>query len=70
MKNLLTTLCLTIAVLLGSMGVSLGEEVLTGEYLRALKTMGGSGLEWVDIIFRYCSEISNLYPKTIIPEVD
>ena len=54
MKNLLTTLCLTIAVLLGSMGVSLGEEGLTGEYLRALKTMGGSGLEWVDIIFRYC----------------
>ena len=54
MKILLTTLCLTIAVLLGSVGVSLGHEGLDGEYLRALKTMGGSGISWVDALFRYC----------------
>jgi hypothetical protein len=54
MKYLTTIFCLTILVLLGGMGSSLGEGGLTGEYLRALKTMGGSGLEWVDVIFRYC----------------
>ena len=54
MKTLLTTLCLTIAVLLGSVGMSFGHEGLDGEYLRALKTMGGSGISWVDALFRYC----------------
>ena len=54
MKYVAIILCLTIAVLLGGMGSSLGEGGLNGEYLRALKTMGGSGIEWVDVIFRYC----------------
>ena len=54
MKTLLTTLCLTIAVLLGSVEMSFGHEGLDGEYLRALKTMGGSGISWVDALFRYC----------------
>ena len=54
MKILLTTLCLTIAVLLGSAEMSFGHEGLDGEYLRALKTMGGSGISWVDALFRYC----------------
>ena len=54
MKTLLTTLCLTLAVLLGSAGESIGHEGLDGEYLRALKTMGGSGISWVDALFRYC----------------
>lgn len=27
---------------------------LNGEYYGALKTMGGSGIEWIDVIFRYC----------------
>ena len=54
MKTLLTTLCLTIAVLFGSVEMSFGHEGLDGEYLRALKTMGGSGISWVDALFRYC----------------
>jgi Mn2+/Fe2+ NRAMP family transporter len=54
MRKLTATLCLTIAVLLGSAGVSLGHEGLDGEYLRAIKTMGGSGINWIDAIFRYC----------------
>ena len=54
MKTLLTTLCLTIIVFLGSAEMSFGHEGLDGEYLRALKTMGGSGISWVDALFRYC----------------
>ena len=27
---------------------------LDSEYFRALKTMGGSGVNWIDAIFRYC----------------
>jgi len=29
-------------------------QELNGEYFRTLKTMGGSGIEWMDVIFRYC----------------
>ena len=29
-------------------------QELNGEYFRALKTMRGSGIEWMDVIFRYC----------------
>ena len=54
MRKFTATLCLTLAVLLGSAGVSLGHEGLDGEYFRALKTMGGSGINWIDAIFRYC----------------
>ena len=54
MRNLTTILCLTLTLLLGSVGVSLGHEGLDGEYLRAIKTMGGSGINWIDAIFRYC----------------
>ena len=58
MRNLTATLCLTIAVLLGFvLGIawmSIGNDALDGEYLRALKTMGGSGINWIDAIFRYC----------------
>jgi hypothetical protein len=58
MKNLTATICLTLAVLLGFiLGIawmSIGNETLDGEYLRALKTMGGSGVNWIDAIFRYC----------------
>jgi hypothetical protein len=54
MKKLSLTLCLTVAVLLGSAGVSGGHEGLDGEYLRALKTVGGSGVNWIDAIFKYC----------------
>ena len=54
MRNLTTILCLTLTILLGSVGVSLGHEGLDGEYLRAIKTMGGSGINWIDAIFRYC----------------
>ena len=58
MRKLRATLCLTIAVLLGFvLGIawmSIGNDALDGEYLRALKTMGGSGINWIDAIFRYC----------------
>jgi len=58
MRNLTATICLTVAVLLGFvLGIawmSIGNDALDGEYLRALKTMGGSGINWIDAIFRYC----------------
>ena len=58
MKNLTATLCLTLAVFLGFvLGIawmSIGNDALDGDYLRALKTMGGSGVNWIDAIFRYC----------------
>jgi len=34
--------------------MSIGHEALDGEYLRAHKTMGESGINWADAIFRYC----------------
>ena len=58
MKKLAVTLCLTLAVLLGFvLGIawmSIGNDALDGDYLRALKTMGGSGVNWIDALFRYC----------------
>ncbi len=58
MKKLTATLCLTIAVLLGFiLGVAWTDSVHDGadsEYFRALKTMGGSEIYWIDAIFRYC----------------
>ena len=58
MRNLTATICLTLAVLLGFvLGIawmSIGNDALDGDYLRALKTVGGSGINWIDAIFRYC----------------
>jgi hypothetical protein len=58
MRNLTATICLTLAMILGFvLGIalmSIGNDALDGEYLRALKTMGGSGINWIDAIFRYC----------------
>ena len=58
MRKLTATLCLTIAVLLGFiLGVAWTGSVHDGadsEYIRAHKTMGGSGIDWIDSIFRYC----------------
>ena len=58
MRKLTVTICLTLAVILGFvLGIawmSIGNDALDGEYLRALKTMGGSGVNWIDAIFRYC----------------
>ena len=34
--------------------MSIGHEGSDVEYFRALKTMGGSGINYVDAIFRYC----------------
>jgi len=34
--------------------MSISNDALDGEYLRALKTIGGSGVNWIDAIFRYC----------------
>ena len=39
---------------LGTMWMSVGQAGLDGEYFRALKTVGGSGVNWIDAIFRYC----------------
>ena len=58
MQKLTATICLTLAVLLGFvLGIawmSICNDALDGDYLRALKTVGGSGINWIDAIFRYC----------------
>ena len=48
------TLALVIGVVIGIGWMSISHEGLDGEYLRALKTVGGSGVNWIDAIFRYC----------------
>ena len=62
MRKLTLTIYLSIALFIGIIfGIFLGiawmsmvSEGLDGEYFRALKTMGGSGVNWIDAIFRYC----------------
>ena len=58
MRKLTAIICVTLAVLLGFiLGVAWTGSVHDGadsEYFRALKTMGGSGIDWIDAIFRYC----------------
>ena len=61
-RKLTLTIYIVHAIFIGIiLGVSLGitwmsmvSEGLDGEYFRALKTMGGSGVNWIDAIFRYC----------------
>ena len=59
-KNLTFTICVMLALIigiglgLGTMWMSVGQAGLDGEYFRALKTVGGSGVNWIDAIFRYC----------------
>ena len=48
------TLALVIGVVIGIGRMSISHEGLDGEYFRALKTVGGSGVNWIDAIFRYC----------------
>ena len=48
------TLALVIGVVIGIGWMSVSHEGLDGEYFRALKTVGGSGVNWIDAIFRYC----------------
>jgi hypothetical protein len=43
-----------LGILIGVVWMSIGHEGSDGEYFRALKTMGGSGINWIDEIFRYC----------------
>ena len=47
-------LALVIGVVIGIGWMSISHEGLDGEYFRALKTVGGSGVNWIDAIFRYC----------------
>ena len=60
MKNLTFSVCIVLALTigiglgLGTMWMSVGQAGLDGEYFRALKTVGGSGVNWIDAIFRYC----------------
>ena len=58
MRKLTATLCLITALAIGfAFGIAWTGSVHDGadsEYFRALKTMGGSGIYWIDAIFRYC----------------
>ena len=58
MKKLTVTLCFITALVIGfSFGIAWTVAVhdrADSEYFRALKTMGGSGIDWIDAIFRYC----------------
>ena len=58
MKKLTATFCLIAAFAIGFvLGITWMGSVHDGadsEYFRALKTMGGSGIDWIDAIFRYC----------------
>ena len=58
MRKPTVAVCLIVAVIagfiLGTAWDGIGNQALDGEYFRALKTVGGSGINWVDAIFRYC----------------
>ena len=58
MRKLTVAVCLIVAVIagffLGTAWSGIGNEALDGEYFRALKTVGGSGVNWIDATFRYC----------------
>ena len=58
MSKLTFTICmilaLVIGVLIGIGWMSISHDGLEGEYFRALKTVAGSGVNWIDAIFRYC----------------
>tara|TARA_B100000945_G_scaffold22329_1_gene15880 strand:- start:58 stop:384 length:327 start_codon:yes stop_codon:yes gene_type:complete len=58
MRKLTVTLCLITVIAIGfALGIAWTGAVHDGansEYFRALKTMGGSGIDWIDAIFRYC----------------
>ena len=60
MKNTALIICMVLPLIigiglgLGIMWLSVGQAGLEGEYFRALKTVGGSGVNWIDAIFRYC----------------
>ena len=58
MSKLTFTICMTLALVIGVVigigWMSVSHEGLDGEYFRALKTVGGSGVNWIDAIFRYC----------------
>ena len=47
-------IAMLVGVFLGIALINIGNEGLDGEYFRALKTVGGSGINWIDAIFRYC----------------
>tara|TARA_Y100000588_G_C13872781_1_gene761035 strand:+ start:42 stop:419 length:378 start_codon:yes stop_codon:yes gene_type:complete len=58
MRKLTATLCLITTLAIGfALGIAWTGSVHDGadsEYFRALRTMGGSGIDWIDAIFRYC----------------
>ena len=58
MSKLTFTICMILALVIGVVigigWMSISHEGLDGEYFRALKTVGGSGVNWIDAIFRYC----------------
>ena len=43
-----------IGVLVGTAWMSIVSERIDGEYFTARRTIGGSGINWIDGIFRYC----------------
>ena len=58
MRKLTSIVCLIVALVIGfALGIAWTGAVHDGadsEYFRALKTMGGSGIDWINAIFRYC----------------
>ena len=58
MSKLTFTICMILALVIGVVigigWMSISHEGLDGEYFRAVKTVGGSGVNWIDAIFRYC----------------
>ena len=58
MSKLTFTICMILALVIGVVigigWMSISHEGLDGEYFRALKTVGGSGVNWIDPIFQYC----------------
>ena len=58
MSKLTFTICMILALVIGVVigigWMSISHEGLDGEYFRALKTVGGSVVNWIDAIFRYC----------------
>ena len=48
------SLGIILGIIFGIAWMDMVSQELDGEYFRALKTMGGSGVNWIDAIFRYC----------------
>ena len=48
------SLGIILGIIFGIAWMDMVSQELDGEYFRALRTMGGSGINWIDAVFRYC----------------